>query len=301
MWFKNCHIYRLSNSFEHSPEQLAELLESKRFSSVGRQDDEKVGWVSPLNRNFEHLVHVANGCILLCMRKEQKVIPASMVKESVEERVFEIEEKEARKVYGKERSALKEDILSILKPKALSKSSHTFAYIDTRKGYLVVNAGSSSVADSFIQLLIDCLGTLGAVALMGEENPAQIMNRWLLEGLPEGWGLTGQYEFKDPKDERVAKFKDNESENSLLGELMEDGYWLQKIGIRYKEQFRAVIGQDLQIKSIKFEDELVKENEDIDDSDQYARFDADLVLMTQTLAEFIGEIIREFKINTEKA
>ncbi|NVJ65693.1 MAG: recombination-associated protein RdgC [Gammaproteobacteria bacterium] len=299
MWFRNCHIYQLNQDFSETVESLAEKLEAKRFNAVGRQESEAVGWISPLNRHLESLVHSANGCHLLCLRKEQKVIPASMVKETLEERVKTIEDNEGRKVYGKEKTALKDDILSLLKPKAFTKSSHVFGYLDPRHQLLVVNAGSNAMADSFIQLLIDSLGSLGAVRLMGEENPSQIMNQWLLSELPSNWSLTGQYELKDPTDERVAKFKDNEATNGLIGDLIEDGYWLQKLGIRYGDYFNAMIQHDLQIKSIKYSDELVAENDDIDSSEQYARFDADFVLMTQTLAEFIADFKQQFKVKAE--
>ncbi len=299
MWFKNCYIYLLNKETELSAESLTEKLESHRFSEVGRQEVERVGWISPLSRNLETLVHSANGCHLLCLRKEQKVIPASMLKERLEDRVQAIENNEGRKVYGKEKSALKDDILSLLKPKALTKSSHTFGYFDFRNQLLVVNAGSNGVADTFVQLLIDSLGTLGAVKLIGEENPSQIMNQWLLDSMPDAWSLTGQYELKDPKDERVAKFKDNEANNSLIHELIEDGYWLQKLGINYQDTFKAVIQSDLLIKSIKYSDELVAENDNIDKSEQYAQFDADFVLMTQTLAGFIAELKQLFKVKVE--
>lgn len=296
MWFKNCHIYLLNDETSEISDSLAEKLESHRFSEVGRQESERVGWISPLNRTLEQLVHTANGCHLLCLRKEQKVIPASMIKERLEDRISAIEGTEGRKVYGKEKTALKDDILSLLKPKALTKSSHTFGYFDFKNNLLVVNAGSNAVADTFVQLLIDSLGSLGAVKIIGEENPSAIMNQWLLNGLPTGWELTGQYELKDPQDERVAKFKDNEANNSLITDLIEDGYWVQKLGIRYQDYFSAMIQHDLQIKSIKYFDELVAENDDVDTSEQYARFDADFVLMTQTLAEFIGDFKTQFKI-----
>lgn len=299
MWFRNCHIYQLNQDFNETSESLTEKLELKRFNPVNRQDSESLGWISPLNRHLEALVHTANGCHLLCLRKEQKVIPASMVKETLEERVKTIEDNEGRKVYGKERTALKDDILSLLKPKALTKSSHVFGYLDPRNQLLVVNAGSNANADAFIQLLIDSLGSLGAVKLMGEENPSQIMNQWLLNGLPAGWSLNGQYELKDPQDERVAKFKDNEANNSLITDLIEDGYWVQKLGIQYQDAFSAIIQSDLQIKSIKYSDELVAENDDVDTSEQYARLDADFVLMSQTLAEFIKNFKQEFKVNIE--
>ena len=303
MWFKNCFIYYLSSEFEHSQDSLEESLENQSFKEIGRQETDAYGWVSPLGRGHENLVYSANGAFFLSMRKEQKVIPASMVKEALEERVAQIEEAEGRKVYGKEKATLKDDILSLLKPKALTKSSHIYGYIDTRHELLVVNAGSASAADAFIELLIDSLGSLGAVRLMGEESPGAIMNQWVLGDLPSDLELTGQFDLQDPKDDRVIKIK-GESDLELVKELLDDGFWVQKMGIRREEEFSAVLTSDLLLKSLKF-DELLKENDDIDSQatgpdGKLARLDADFVLMTQTMAQFIKELMQHFKVNTDK-
>ncbi|WP_444994831.1 recombination-associated protein RdgC [Aliikangiella sp. IMCC44359] len=298
MWFRNLHLYRLSKPFEFSPEELADKLSEKRFQPCGRQVEESVGWVSPIHRARDYLVHAASGCILICMRREQKVIPASAVKEALEERVNAISEEMGRKVYSKEKQSLKEDIVSQMLPKAFVRSTHIFAYVDTKRGYLVLNAGSNSIADMFFELLVESIGSFGAIKLISDENPALILNGWLENGMPSEWDLSGDYELKDPKDERVAKFKDNESENGVLGDLLEDGYWVNKLGIRYKGQFKAVIQPDLQVKSIKFMDELLAENDDVDGEDELVKFDADFALMTRSLGDFIQELITLFKVNT---
>lgn len=299
MWFKNCFVYYLSSEFEHTQESLEELLNNHSFKKIGRQETDAFGWVSPLARGHEQLAYYANGSFLLSMRKEQKVIPASMVKEALEERVIAIEEAEGRKVYGKEKATLKDDILSLLKPQALTKSNHTYGYIDTYHQLLVVNAGSGSAADAFVELLIETLGSLSAVRVMGEESPGAIMNQWLKDELPQDWELTGQYDLQDPKDDRVVKIK-GEQELELVNELLDDGFWVQKLGFRYHDQFKAVLTSDLQLKSIKFDDELLKENDEIDAQDKLARLDADFVLMTQTMAQFIKELMQHFKVNTDK-
>ncbi|GAA0202825.1 recombination-associated protein RdgC [Kangiella japonica] len=299
MWFKNCFIYYLSSKFEHSQDSLEESLNNQSFKEIGRQETDAFGWVSPLGRGYDSLVYGANSAYLLAMRKEQKVIPASMVKEALEDRVAQIEEAEGRKVYGKEKANLKDDILSLLKPKALTKSSHTYGYIDTRHELLVVNAGSASAADAFVELLIESLGTLGAVRLMGEESPGSIMNQWVLGDLSENLQLTGQFDLQDPKDDRVIKIK-GEQDLELVKELLNDGFWVQKMGIRRAEEFSAVLSSDLSLKSIKFDDELLKENDEIDSQDKIARIDADFVLMTQTMAQFIKELMQHFKVNTDK-
>ena len=299
MWFRNLHLYRLTKNFELSPEQLADKLAEKRFEPCGRQAEESIGWVSPIHRSKDYLVHAAGGCILICMRREQKVIPASAIKETLEERVNAIQDETGRKVYSKEKQSLKEDILSQMLPKAFVRSTHIWAYIDTKRGYLVLNAGSDNIADTLFELLVESIGSFGAVKLISDENPALILNHWVENGLPEGWEFTGDYELKDPKDERVAKFKDNEAENIVLGDLLEDGYWVNKLGFRFRGQFRGVLQPDLVVKSIKFMDELLAENDDVDGEDELAKFDADYALMTRSLGDFIKELIELFKVNTK--
>ena len=44
----------------------------------------------------------------------------------------------------------------------------------------------------------------------------------------------------------------------------------------------------------------LKENDEIDSQDKIARIDADFVLMTQTMAQFIKELMQHFKVNTDK-
>lgn len=295
MWFRNLQLYRFVDDFSFNEQTLEEKLAEFRFQPCGRQSKESVGWISPLHRSEQELVYTANGCFLICMRREQKVIPPSMINEALEERVAEIELEQGRKVFRKEKQQFKEDILARLMPQAFTRASHTHAFIDTRNGFMVVNAGSIAQADTFISLLVDSLGVLGAVKFDAEQNPAVTMNRWLVDGLPDGWQLSGEYELKDPQDERVARFKDNEAENQVIGDLLEDGYWVSKLGVYFKEHLRCVIHDDLQIKGVKFSDELLKENDEMDLEDHRAKFDADFVLMTQTIAEFYRELSIEFQ------
>jgi len=297
MWFRNLHLYRLTTPFQLSPEALAEKLEQKRFVPCGRQSEESLGWVSPIHRSRDYLVHAASGAILLCMRHEQKVIPASAIKEALEERVQAIELDTGRKVYSKEKQSLKEDLLSQMLPNAFVRSRHTFACIDSRNGFVVIDAASDKTADSLHELLVESVGSIGAVKLVAKDNPALIFNRWLFSGFAEDWEPTGVYELKDPGDERVAKFKDNDEKNPVLDDLLEDGYWVNKLGFRYKGQFQGVIQPDLVIKGLKFTEELLAENEDVDGEDELVRFDADFALMTRTLADFFSELSDIFEVN----
>ncbi len=302
MWFKNLHIYQLTKPLEFSAEELSDKLNDFRFKPCGKMADKSVGWVSPIHRHRDYLIHVASGCILFCMRKEQKMIPASVVKEALEEKVFELEEEFARKVYRKEKQSIKDDIVAMMLPNVFPRSSHIHAYFDTKKNRLFINASSAAQVDEFYELLTNTIGSFGGVQLVAEENPASVMSQWLKDRPPENWQLSGEYLLKDPQDERVARFKDqtvNDVENHFVNDLIDDGYLLQKLGIKYKSYFKALIQDELQIKNLKFDDELVKENDELNSEDELVRFDADFALMTDTISDFTDDLIKTFKVNTK--
>ena len=87
MWFKNIRAYRLSSPFDLSPEQLAEQLEAKCFTPCAKSQALSFGWVPPLGDESEALVHAANGRFLLCLKREEKILPSTVVREQLEEKV----------------------------------------------------------------------------------------------------------------------------------------------------------------------------------------------------------------------
>ncbi len=139
-------------------------------------------------------------------------------------------------------------------------------------------------------MLTETIGSFGAIKFVAKDNAGVTFDSWVQNGLPEDFSFSGEYELKDLQDERVAKFKDNEAENGVLGDLLEDGYQVQKLGIYFKGLLRANLQQDLVIKSIKYMDELLAENDDVDGEDELVKFDADFALMTKSLAEFIESL-----------
>ena len=296
MWFKNCHIYQIPDSFKLSADEFAEKLEAQRFKPCARTADKTIGWVSPIHRNKDYLIHAAGGCILFCMRKEQKMIPASAIKEALEEKITAMQDDLGRKIYSKEKQTIKEDIVSIMLPNAFPRSSHIKAYIDTKNRLLIIDATSPAQVDEFYELLLESIGSFGAMQFIADENPGSIMNQWIFNGTPQDWLLSGEYLLKEPKDERVARFKDNDSENHYVADLLKDGYLINRLGIHFKSLLQATVQDDLQIKGIKFNDELLKENDELSSEEEIVKFDADFALMTAALADFIDSIREIFKV-----
>lgn len=296
MQFKKAIFYKLTTTFPGKPiEELEKHFRAEAFKPIGSQQSETFGWVEPARDLDSALIHHHGDIYLFCMRKEVKQIPASAVKEAVGQRVKQIEQAEGRKVFGKEKTAIKDDVLSLMRPIALTKAERIYGYIDAKNQILVVGA-SPRLADDFVQLMIDTLGTLGAVKLMGEESPSLVLNRWCRGMHALNVQLTGDFKMEDPNDERSTTIR---NDAAYITDLLEDGYWCSMASINYQDDIEAKLDKQLHLSSIKFNHDHLAGFDSDDTENEHIRFNTDLYITTRVLGDFYKDLCDWFSINVE--
>ncbi|HDZ39830.1 MAG TPA: recombination-associated protein RdgC, partial [Marinobacter sp.] len=97
MWFRNARVFRFTKPFDISAEELEEKLGGDAFKPCGPQETARQGWVPPLGKHGEQLVHSANGYHLIALRKEEKILPGPVIKDAVEDKAEAIEIEQGRK------------------------------------------------------------------------------------------------------------------------------------------------------------------------------------------------------------
>ena len=118
MWFKNIRAYRLTSPFDLTAETAGRELVQRGFQPCAKSQALSLGWVPPLGEESGELVHAAAGRLLLKLKREEKLLPSTVVREQLEEKVADIEQDQARKVYRKERLNLKDEIIQDCLPRA---------------------------------------------------------------------------------------------------------------------------------------------------------------------------------------
>lgn len=296
MWFKNLLLYRFTSPFEPDMDQLPALLQSQAFTPCGRQETSRYGWVSPMGDISEELYHAANGCLMLCARKEEKVLPASVIRELLEEKVKTIETQEDRRVYRKEKETLKEEIIFDCLPQAFTKSHRTYGYIDLRHGWLCIDSSSYAKAEDWMKLLRETLGSLPVVPVQVTESPAVIMTGWLRgESLPAGLELGDECELRDQREDGgIVRCKKQDLLGAEIEPHLSAGKQAVKLALHWDECLQYLLSDDLSIKRLKFGEELLSEAQTAADGDKAAQFDADFALMTGTLQRFIPALLGFF-------
>lgn len=293
MWFKNLLIYCFTSPFTLNPEDLEQKLAATPFVPCGSQDLARAGWIAPLPEG-EQLAHTADACTLLSLRKQQKILPGAAVAEALEEKIREIETAEARKVYRKERKQIKDEILISLAPRALTRSSRTHAYIDTRHQWLIVNGSSRNRAEELLTQLRTDIGSLPVVPLETKNQAVTLLTEWVRSGeLPAGFALGEQCEFRDVQETaNTVKVRGQDLRSDEVLQHIEAGKQVVKLELHWRDAIDFVIGDDLIVRRLRFRDELLERIENLDDP--RAQFDQEFALMTLELGRFIGEVIAAF-------
>lgn len=295
MWFKNLRLYRLTEQWTLTPEELNERLGEFSFNPCGNLDMMRYGWVPPLGRHGSEYVHAAGGYIMICAKKQEKILPAAVVNEQLEEKAIAISEAESRSVGRKERQTLKDEIIFSLLPKAFTKSSLDFAYIATQEGLIVVNASSAKRAEDLLSALREALGSLRAIPVTPKNIPTQVMTHWLRDAqLPPEFELREECELQAGKDGRVIRCKNQDLYADEIRSHLDSGMFVNKVAITWKETIHCIIDDQLAIKRLKFEDKIQEQANDRNPESKAEQFDADFAIMTLELKTFIGALLKAF-------
>ena len=296
MWFKNLYCYRFTKPFDLSAEALAEHLGALPFSPCGNQQDSSSGWVSPLGPRHEGYVHAVGGYYMLCLKRQDRVLPPAVVNEMVAERVEQIELAEMRKVGRKEKGQIKDETIFTLMPRAFVRSSLLYGYIDTGSGTIVVNASSASRAEALLDALRESLGSLPVIPMRPKGQPQQLMTQWLRDGRPpERFEFGHECELRDTGDGGgVVRCRNQDLYADEINSHLQAGMTVSKLALHWHGGVSCLVDDQLSIKRLGFDDGIREQADAVDTEDAAAQFDVDFSIMTLELSRFLGELLQAF-------
>lgn len=293
LWFKNLMVYRLSRDITLNADEMEKQLAAFTFSPCGSQDMAKTGWVPPMGSHSDALTHANNGQIVICARKEEKILPAPVIKQALEAKIGKLEADQGRKLKKTEKDSLKDEVLHSLLPRAFSRFNQTMMWIDTVNGLIMVDCASAKKAEDTLALLRKSLGSLPVVPLALETPIELTLTEWVRSGdMPAGFALMDEAELKAILEGGgVIRCKQQDLVCDEIATHIEAGKVVTKLALDWQERIQFLIADDGSIKRLKFADTLREQNDDIDREDFGQRFDADFILMTGELAALINNLV----------
>ncbi len=294
MWFKNLYLYKFEKDFPLNAEDLHDELANKPFTPCSSSQRESMGWVTPLGKNASSFTHASNGYILLSMARQERILPAAVIKETLDEKVEAIELKENRKVSSREKKELREDIEHELLPKAFTRTQKMDAWIDPKGGWLIINTPSAPRAEAFTKLLRSTLGSLPVTLPESETSPAVAMTNWVSSSkTPEPFALGFECELKNQGDDKgSATFKQHDLTLDEVQTSLQAGKYAAKLALEWDEKISFVLSEDLQIKKLKFLDVLEEQLNDNDPQSHEEHLDIQFSLMTGEVSLMLKDLMR---------
>lgn len=296
MWFKNLRAYRMTRGLDLSAEALEAALQGRLFRPCTPAQPLAVGWVPALGEGAEVLVHAADGRYMICLRREEKILPSSVVRDLLKERVEGIEAQQGRKVYRKEKLSLKDEIIQDCLPRAFSRHSELRLIIDDRASWVLVDSASASRAEEAINMLRECVGTFPVLPAQTAHAPSAAMSSWITHNsLPDDFELREECELRDlGEDAAVVRCRGVDLQGDEIRQHLNAGMQVVRLSLGWKEQLQFLLGDDLCVRRMKFADALVKENDEIIEEDRLARLDADFALMAPALVALQDRLMALF-------
>ena len=291
MWFKQISFYPLNTAKLPELDTLADKLAAAEFAPCMGLDWFSEGFAAPVAFSPE-LVFPADYTWRVALKKEEKVLPAGVIRDILDERVVEIQNAEARNVGRKEKQELKEQITDDLLPRAFTRSSRSQAIFDTKHGYLLVNIAAAAKAENLLTKLREALGGLEASLPNTKQSPGSLMTDWLLRGAAEGgFELDSDCELKGVGDVvPTVKVSKQDLTADEVVQHVKNGKTVTQLGLTWREQISFILTQDFTLKRIQYLDVLQEEAEGHGDDAASLMF-ASQILMTEALGTMLDELV----------
>jgi recombination associated protein RdgC len=291
MFFSNLKIYHLVKPMPVQAEELHKLLGGQGFQPCLSTLPHSTGWTPPLGEDTESLAHTVGGATLICLKHEEKVIPASSIRDMVEKRAADLEKEYGRVIGRKERQQMKEEMVLAALPTAFIRTTKTYAYIDHAASLIVVDASSDNKAEALMSLLRQSVEGLGVRKITTQNHPSVIMTNWVVDAPAPDVELGDVFDLQDG-DGATVRFKSHDIHAEEVKMHLDAGKQIVKLAINWNERVSGAICNDLSIKQLRFNDVVHEQVGSHDDNAQL--FDAEFALMTGELRQFIPAILQAF-------
>ncbi len=298
MWFNNVLIYKyeLDEAADLNASLADEILKPcpphARFI---------YGWLPAFG---DEMVHEVAGASLICMGKEERILPRGVINKMLEERILMIENQHGRSVKRAEKAQIAEDLEFELLPKSFCVQKRLPAILDTVSKRLIVNASSNTQAAQLTSLLRKSVAGITIEPLTHAENLAIRFAEWIHspETLPADFQLASDcllFALDDDKKRIHCKGYELPAEEILT--LLSQGMATAEISIIWKERIQFTLTHDFTFKKLKSLDYLLDDFSELKQLDEeYQRQDAALTLLTGELRELTNDLLAVLTVKSEE-
>ena len=293
MWLKNLTLYRLPQKWPVKSDALEQKLAAQPLKPCGGFQMESLGWTTP--RSEGPFLHSQENQWLLALGVEQKLLPASVIRQATEERAAKLAKKQAHPVGRKQMRDLREQVTTELMPRALARRRITHGWIDKKAGLLAVDSAADPKAEQFMEVLRRAETDLKTTRLETQRSPASAMAEWLSKAeAPGKFSIDQDLELRAPDASKATvRYARHALEGRDIRDHLSAGKQVVRMGLTWNDRISFVLTEHLQVKRVTFLDILRREDGGEEEkADEEEQFEIDFALMTGELSLLLADLVK---------
>lgn len=298
MWFRQFQIFTYTENIQSSATTFAKKLQDFEFTPCAPSMSTSIGFVSPIEEDDEPLARGINQCIMFCLQIEEKILPSNVIYDALKLRVKEIEAQEGRKVRQKEKLALKDEIIFTLLPRAFSRFSKVYAYLDTKNQWLVINNINTRKVEFMLNMLQKAFGEI--FAPLDIVQPAPILTHWVKrKDYPAVFGIERACVLQDPQQQnRIIRCHQQDLFAGGIQSLLTDGCEITQVALCWQDKINFILDHHFTFRSVRLVDEDTALQDGMQTEQQ--KFNSDFMVMSELFTALFRDLFAIFVRNQKE-
>jgi recombination associated protein RdgC len=292
MWFKQAAIFQLQTTTHYTAEKLIQQLTPLVFSPCLPSLPSSHGWAPPVDEEEAPLVCVANNNLMFCLQLEEKILPATVVRQVLQEKVKGIEAIRDRKVSAKEKYLLKDEILHTLLPRAFSKLSRVYAYIDIQNQWLVIDTTLAAKIEKFTELLQRSAPDIILQPIINERINHRLTHWLINQDYPDSIGIEKACLLGNPlQKSSTIRCQQQDLFSHGVQTFVKDGYEVKQLALSWQDRVNFILTEEFTLRSIQFLEDVTTQASDLEPETKLQKFNVDFLIMAGTFAGLLQDLL----------
>ncbi|HXI49630.1 MAG TPA: recombination-associated protein RdgC [Steroidobacteraceae bacterium] len=289
MLFKNLFVYRLPADWSWTAGDLEMRLGGHLLRPCGHFDMLTRGW-QPVTKGGR-LLHTVGQHHMLSLGTNQKLLPASIIRQVAEERAEAQATEQGFPVGRKQMRDIKAQVADELRARALTRRTTTRAWIDSRNGWFVIDAAGAPRAESLLETLVATLDSFVPAPLEGARSPHAFMTSWLMQGdAPFKFAIDDDLELQAADETKSCiRYVRHPLDGKDIRSHLAAGKHPTRMGLTWNGRVSFILTDKLCLKRIEFL-EVGKDQTDAEEVDPAEQFDIDFAVMAGELSALLTDL-----------
>ena len=286
--FRNLRFYQVDGVWPKSEEILSKGLEAAGFKPCGPLTERSSGWVPIARDASDSLARRVSGADLLRLRSQSRVLPHSVIKEELEARIEEFQQRTQESPSPRDKRQIKAEVRDELLPKSMLKSDRIWGYFDLKEKILGIDVAQETAAERFLRRLQASVDGVNLRPLCYQKPFDDLLTSVFLGGAPRQFTVGRECRMQDAADSgSIVRWSNFDLSDRSIRDHVAHGMRLTHLEIVYDNVMSFVLSEKGVATKLKF---LGMDDDNEDHEDPLARLDAEFVLFTGTLRRLLGDL-----------